>query len=271
MKRRLAVGLIGLGRLGRVYARDLAGRGFRALLLTGRRELSAEQKRVVHEMTRLGVSTAFYRGDLCDEAALGAAIRDFRAAHGHITHVYHCAGAVSHGAPAFFQKTAASMAEVLGPKVDALWVLHRLIASTPPRVFVLFSSVSAVAPRLASGLLDYAAANRFLDLFAQYQHANGYPCYRSIQWTRWRQMGLARDARESAAAGTALDAGQCFEALHRITAAKELGPVVCVAAHSGSSSQQQATRSRAPASVHRQQEGIAISPARRGPDCSEAV
>jgi hypothetical protein len=31
-------------------------------------------------------------------------------------------------APAFFQKTAASMADVLQPKVDALWVLHRLLA-----------------------------------------------------------------------------------------------------------------------------------------------
>ena len=102
------------------------------------------------------------------------------------------------------------MAEVLQPKVDALWVLHRLLASAPPRVFMLFSSVSAVAPKLASGVLDYAAANRFLDLFAQYQHAHGHPYYRSVQWTRWRQMGLARDVRESGAAGMALDPGAVF-------------------------------------------------------------
>ena len=122
------------------------------------------------------------------------------------------------------------MAEVLQPKVDALWVLHRLLASAPPRVFVLFSSVSAVAPKLATGLLDYAAANRFLDLFAQYQHSHGHSYYRSVQWTRWRQTGLARDVRESGAAGTALDPDQCLEALRRIESAAELGPVVCVAA-----------------------------------------
>ena len=220
----------GTGEIGFALARDLAGRGFRALLLTGRRELSAEQNSVIDGLTAQGVSIAFYRGDLCDEAALGASIHDFRDAHGSITHVYHCAGAVSHGAPAFFQKTSASMAEVLQPKVDALWVLHRLMASAPPRVFVLFSSMSAVAPKLASGLLDYAAANRFLDCFAQYQHAHGHPYYRSVQWTRWRQMGLARETGEGAAAGTALDPEQCFDALHRIAAAEELGPVVCVAA-----------------------------------------
>ena len=122
------------------------------------------------------------------------------------------------------------MADVLQPKVDALWVLHRLLAGAPPRVFVLFSSVSAVAPKLASGVLDYAAANRFLDLFAQYQHARGHPQYRSIQWARWRQMGLARDVREVGAAGLALDAAQCFEALHRVERPEELGPIVCVAA-----------------------------------------
>ena len=220
----------GTGAIGLALARDLVARGFRALLLTGRRELNAEQAAVIDGLTRQGVSIAFYRGDLCDEAALRDSIRQFRSAHGFISHVYHCAGAVSQKAPAFFQKTAASMADVLQPKVDALWVLHRVLAGGPPRVFVLFSSVSAVAPKLASGVLDYAAANRFLDLFAQYQHARGQTQYRSIQWARWRQMGLARDVREDGAGGTALDAAQCFEALHRVEAAEELGPIVCVAA-----------------------------------------
>jgi macrolactin polyketide synthase MlnE len=219
----------GTGAIGLALARDLAARGFRALLLTGRRELSADQARVVEGLARQGASISFYRGDLCDEASLRASIKQFRTAHGRITHVYHCAGAVNQAAPAFFQKTAASMAAVLQPKVDALWTLHRLLAGGPPRVFILFSSVSAVAPQLASGVLDYAAANRFLDLFAQYQHARGQTQYRSVQWSRWRQMGLARDVREDAA-GTALDAEQCLDALHRVEAAEGLGPVVCVAA-----------------------------------------
>jgi acyl transferase domain-containing protein/acyl carrier protein len=231
-RERDAVALVtgGTGDIGFALARDLAARGFRALLLTGRRELSADQKEIVEGLTRQGVTISFYRGDLCDEAALGAALEKFRAAHGRITHVYHCAGAVSQAAPAFFQKTAATMADVLRPKVDALWVLHRLTSAEPPRVFILFSSVSAVAPKLASGVLDYAAANRFLDLFAQYQHAHGHTYYRSVQWTRWRQMGLARDLRDDGASGTALDREQCLEALHHVAAADQLGPVVCVAA-----------------------------------------
>jgi acyl transferase domain-containing protein/acyl carrier protein len=220
----------GTGEIGLALARDLVARRFRALLLTGRRELNAAQKHVIEGLTSQGVSIAFYRGDLLDEAAFGASIAEFRSVHGPISHVYHCAGAVSHRAPAFFQKTASSMAEVLQPKVDALWVLHRLFANESPRVFILFSSVSAIAAKLAAGVLDYAAANRFMDLFAQYQHAQGHPYYRSIQWTRWRQMGLARNVTETGAAGIALGPEQCFEMLHRIEAAEELEPVVCVAA-----------------------------------------
>ncbi|MDQ1470013.1 MAG: hypothetical protein QOJ99_1493, partial [Bryobacterales bacterium] len=220
----------GTGEIGVALARDLVARGFRAVLLTGRRELSGDQKRLIEGFSAKGIAVEFWRGDLCDEATLGASIAEFRAVHGRITHVYHCAGAVSHATPAFYQKTAASMAEVLVPKVDALWVLHRLMAIDPPSVFVLFSSVSAMAPKLASGLLDYAAANRFLDLFAQYQHAQGHRYYRSVQWTRWEQMGLARSAGDDSAAGIALNSEQCFNALHRIAEAAESGPVVCVAA-----------------------------------------
>lgn len=219
----------GTGDIGFALARDLVGRGFRALLLTGRRELSGEQKRVIATLTGQGAAIAFYRGDLCDDAALGASIANFRAAHGRITHVYHCAGAVDHATPAFFQKTAASMAQVMQPKVDALWVLHHIFINDPPRVFMLFSSISAAAPKLASGVLDYAAANRFLDFFAQYQHAHGQRYYRSVQWTRWRRMGLGRNVQEGSTAGIALDPEQCFDALHRITTASELGPVACIA------------------------------------------
>jgi acyl transferase domain-containing protein/acyl carrier protein len=259
----------GTGDIGFALARDLGARGFRALLLTGRRELSADQKRVVDGLASKGVSIAFYRGDLCDEAALSTSIEQFRAVHGRITHVYHCAGAVSHKAPAFFQKDAASMAEVLQPKVDALWVLHRLMAADPPLVFMLFSSVSAVAPKLASGVLDYAAANRFLDLFAQYQHAQGHTYYRSVQWSRWRQMGLARQAREDGAAGTALDAEQCFDALHRIEAAVELGPVVCVA--SAGTPMLTAEALERPAAVEQARPTVAAAPASTGDDRVEAA
>jgi acyl transferase domain-containing protein/acyl carrier protein len=222
----------GTGDVGLRVAQDLVDRGFRALLLTGRRPLSPEKQEVVEALRRRGATITFYRGELDDARSLGQALSAFREAHGRITHVFHCAGTADRRAPALYQKTAQSMAAVLAPKVGALRVLHELFVHEPPRAFVLFSSASAVAPRLAAGVLDYAAANRFLDLFAQQQHALRRRYYRSVQWTRWQGLGLARSATIAPdGGGRPLAAEQCLEALHRILAAGEsAGPVLCVMA-----------------------------------------
>ncbi|WNG46736.1 SDR family NAD(P)-dependent oxidoreductase [Archangium minus] len=248
----------GTGDIGLRVAGDLVERGFRALLLTGRRELSPDKRSLVEDLERRGTAVVLYRGELTDAEALGKALEDFRAAHGRITHVFHCAGAVDRQAPAFFQKTAGSMATVMGPKVDALRVMHSLFEQEPPRAFVLFSSVSSVAPRLAAGVLDYAAANRFLDLFAQYQHAHGHRYYHSIQWTRWQGLGLARGTREAAdGSGLPLEVDACLEALHRVLAAGDsLGPSLCVLAEGDSSLMVRPTPERAPQPV------AAVTPSR---------
>ncbi|WP_342379873.1 SDR family NAD(P)-dependent oxidoreductase [Myxococcus stipitatus] len=221
----------GLGDIGLKVAQDLAERGFRALLLTGRREPSADKRAVLEALERQGTSVVLYRGALEDEHALGQALAAFRAHHGAITHVFHCAGAVDRKSPAFFQKTAESMAEVMSPKVDALHVLHRLFVNQPPRAFVLFSSVSSVASRVAAGVLDYAAANRFMDHFAQHQRALGRRYYHSIQWTRWQELGMARGAHESQGGGHALAVDLCLAALRHVLATGQTwGPTVCVLA-----------------------------------------
>ncbi|AGC43223.1 polyketide synthase [Myxococcus stipitatus DSM 14675] len=221
----------GLGDIGLRVAQDLAERGFRALLLTGRREPSADKRAVLEALERQGTTVVLYRGALEDEHALGQALAAFRARHGAITHVFHCAGAVDRKSPAFFQKTAESMAEVMSPKVDALHVLHRLFESQPPRAFVLFSSLSSVASRVAAGVLDYAAANRFMDHFAQHQHALGRRYYHSIQWTRWQELGMARGAHESQGGGQPLAVDLCLAALRHVLATGQTwGPTVCVLA-----------------------------------------
>lgn len=220
----------GTGAIGLELARNLAEQGFRALLLTGRRALGPEQRAAVREIEQRGVAVSLYSGALEDAEALGSALAGFRAAHGAVSHVFHCAGTADTETPAFYQKTAESMAPVFAPKIRALNVLHRLFAETPPKAFVLFSSVSAVVPRLAAGALDYAAANRYLDLFAQYQRARGHGYFLSINWTRWRNLGLARHSRSGEGAADALPAARCLAALSHLLAAGEPGACLGVLA-----------------------------------------
>lgn len=207
----------GTGGIGLHVLRDLAAQGCRAMLVTGRSELAEEQKQVLDELRAQGVVLEIYRGELHDAQQLGACLAQFRAQHGVISHVLHCAGAADAALPAFYQKTAASMARVFAPKVSALNVLHDLFSATPPHAFILFSSVAAIAPKMAAGALDYCSANHYMDLFAQHQHAHGHHYYCSLQWTRWQNTGLARHAQEA----SGLAVAECLLSLRAILALAE--------------------------------------------------
>ena len=241
----------GTGEIGLQLARHLAHNGFRGLLLTGRRELTPDKRETVRELEASGVKVSFYRGELTDVPALAGAVDAFRALHGPVTHVFHCAGVADVETPALYQKTAASIARVMAPKVDALPVLHELFRLHPPQAFVLFSSISAAAPRLAAGALDYAAANLYLDLYAQVQRARGHRYYRSLQWTRWEDTGLARHARPAnVRIGMPLPAAQCLAALEEILSAQTMGQAsLCIAAEGDDLAASEAMAAPAPASA----------------------
>lgn len=219
----------GTGGIGLQLAHELATRGARALLLSGRAELSLERQQTLAAIRDLGTIVEIYRGELTDAAALNACLSHFTEAHGALDFVYHLAGTVDRTTPAFFQKDARSLARVLTPKVDALTVLHGILEQTPPKRCFLFSSISSVAPTLSAGILDYASANRYLDTFTHYQHALGHRFYASVQWAAWRNTGLVQERRD-AHTGRELEPATCFAALWRLRAAEELPPVVCVAA-----------------------------------------
>jgi len=56
-------------------------------------------------------------------------------------------------------------------RVEGTWNLHRALMPEPLDFFVLFSSLSGIVGQW--GQANYAAANTFLDAFAQYRHENG--------------------------------------------------------------------------------------------------
>lgn len=219
----------GTGGIGLQLAHELAARGARALLLTGRTELTTERQQALAAIQTLGTTVEIYRGELTDSDALGECLSHFTETHGALDFVYHLAGAVDRTTPAFFQKDATSLTRVLTPKVDALGVLHGILSQKPPKRCFLFSSISSVAPTLSAGILDYASANRFLDSFTHYQHSHGHRFYVSVQWAAWRNTGLVQE-RHDPHTGRELAPATCFTALWRLRSASELPPVVCVAA-----------------------------------------
>ncbi|HEU5106978.1 MAG TPA: SDR family NAD(P)-dependent oxidoreductase, partial [Micromonosporaceae bacterium] len=191
----------GTSGLGALVARHLVERGATRIALFGRRPLSggadatpaaAEALAAIRRLEAAGARVLVHIGPLSDRAAVAGFLARVRTELGPIDGVVHCAGRGSEGRPAFVHKDLADIAAVLEPKVDGLEVLADQCAADRPSFFLLFSSICAAVPRLAAGVSDYAAANAFLDLYADARRRAGRPEFRSVNWPQWRDAGGAK-------------------------------------------------------------------------------
>ena len=211
----------GLGGLGWSFARRLGAEAGWNLVLTGRAELPAPERRrdwieehgeddpTSRKIRRLealeeqGAEVLALAADVCDPEAMAEVLRRAEERFGRIDGVIHTAGLPGGGLIPL--KTREAAAAVLAPKIHGTRVLGRLLADRSLEFFVLCSSLAALAP--PAGQVDYCAANAFLDAFAQSQpgHRTGPGHWRrlvSIGWDAWREVGMAVEAVSSPAAGS---------------------------------------------------------------------
>lgn len=193
----------GLGGLGLEFARWLAGRGARRLILMGRTALPprkewslvepgsrpARQIAAVRGLEALGVTVHLVAVDSGDEAQLRAFFEQYQAeGWPPIRGVIHAAGVMQY--QSLLEHTPEEMRRILRAKVQGSWLLHDLLSESPLDFFVLFSSISVLlsSPLIAS----YAAANAFLDALAHYRRSKGLPAL-SINWGAWGEVGMIAD------------------------------------------------------------------------------
>ncbi|MGH3375519.1 MAG: type I polyketide synthase, partial [Actinoallomurus sp.] len=178
----------GTGGLGRHVARYLAGRGAEHLLLVSRRGPDAPgAEELREELTGLGARVTLAACDTADRAAL-AEVLDGVPAEFPLTTVIHTAGVVEDGVVDAL--TLERFPAVLRPKVTSAVNLHELTQDLDLSAFVLFSSTAGSLG--AAGQGNYAAANAFLDAFAEYRRSRGLPAT-SIAWGPWAGAGMTTD------------------------------------------------------------------------------
>lgn len=184
----------GFGGLGYACARHLVEQhGLRELVLTTRSAVDARdpaRQAQIEALRGLGARVQVLALDFvhADDAEVRKAIATLGPVHG----VVHAAGCVDRRTLAFVAKSEAGIADILAPKVSGWLRLASALEHAPLKFVALFSSISALVPGMAVGQSDYAAANAFLDVFAESARFS-CPVY-SLQWPAWRGIGMAGEA-----------------------------------------------------------------------------
>ena len=194
----------GLGGLGLVFAKDIAAHTANAtVILSGRSALTAEHQAILDTLAAAGLTVEYHQADVADRAAVDQLIADIHGTHGALNGIIHSAGIINDNF--ILKKSTAELQQVLAPKVAGLIHLDEATQQQALDLFICFSSTSGAFGN--PGQADYAAANAFMDQYAQYRQnlvATGQRHGKtlSISWPLWAEGGMHVDVAVQAAMAT---------------------------------------------------------------------
>ncbi|MGI5519999.1 type I polyketide synthase [Micromonospora sp. CA-259024] len=206
----------GLGALGLSLAEFLAARGAGALLLLGRSAPGPAAEARIAALRAAGTTVTALSCDVADAVAVRRVVTGARTHLPPIRGVVHAAGLLDDATVDTL--TAGQLERVLAPKVNGARNLEAVTADDPLDLFVLFSSAAALVGN--TGQAAYAAANAYLDTFAEARRRSGLPAL-SVQWGPFRDVGLAaedeqRGSRLAERGMVGFDVGEAWPALVRM-------------------------------------------------------
>ncbi len=143
-----------------------------------------------HKIQAQGSQLHYYRLDISQSAEVRLLCQQILRQYGGLHGVIHAAGQV---APRDLRRTPyQERLTLMAPKVQGLPYLREslLELAISPDFFVAFSSLSAALPGYGRGLIDYVAANHFMDLYAASVAQSPLPI-QVIQWGPWQGSGMA--------------------------------------------------------------------------------
>lgn len=172
----------GLGGLGLNILSWLANKGAKHIVLTSRSKVNETAKEIIAKLIKQGVKIDVVQADISKYED----VQQVLSLCNNIKGVIHAAGIIEDGLVS--SQSADSFVRVMAAKVNGTWHLHNLTKHLTLDYFICFSSVASLIG--SAGQSNYAAANAFMDQFANYRHTIGLPCI-SINWGPWSEAGMA--------------------------------------------------------------------------------
>lgn len=176
----------GLGGMGLKTAAWMVERGARRLVLVGRSGASPEAQDAVDALSAPGAEVVVMRADVADPEDVGSVLTQIRETMPPLRGIIMSAGVLQDNL--IVNQSAEHYLAVQRPKVYGAWNFHTLTRDLPLDFFVMYSSVAAKVG--GPGQADHAAANEFLDAWAQYRRDQGLAA-QSIGWGSWSKVGQA--------------------------------------------------------------------------------
>lgn len=195
----------GLGGIGLTLAEYLARTQQAKLVLLGRSPVPARESwseilaitdkadalrrklENILQLEELGAKVLALAADVSNPAELEAAVMQARHQFGTINGVIHAAGGVSSGLISLQKEE--TVARVLAPKVQGMQALQAIFNHNSLDFMLLCSSLASIAHGFSE--IDYCAANAYLDASAHAAYReSGFPVI-SVNWDRWRDVGMA--------------------------------------------------------------------------------
>jgi len=199
----------GLGGIGLVLAEYLGKAAKVKLVLIGRSEFPArsqwdkyletnylenpvrEKIDKLRDIEKSGSEVLIINADVTDQPNMEAAISLVKGRFGKINGVIHAAGL--HGEGIIQLKKSSVADSILAPKIKGTLVLDSILNGIDLDFFVLCSSIASVLGGI--GLVDYCAANAFMDAFAAQNRRGRTGSLISINWDMWGEVGMGLKTR----------------------------------------------------------------------------
>jgi len=202
----------GLGKIGLLLASYIAETPGAKLVLVGRSGLPRREEwdtwpaaypaedettrklRAVRMLEALGAEVVIATADVADRRQMRSVLNDVQARFGRLNGVIHAAGLVGESWLKSILETHEQLVEAhFRPKAHGLLVLDELLRGLSLDFCFLVSSLSSILGGI--GYAAYAAANSFMDAFAQCRNVKDGAPWLSVNWDSWQ----AQDGPEAKA------------------------------------------------------------------------